>query len=154
MFLLMNFIKNFNVLEAVGVKDFNIINNLNNISGCNMARRDIYSKGRANFEPIPKRQTSSPSMVNIWGRRAHYEFSKDVLLALAKATNRTLGAHVPRHAILSKYASKNRRDARRALKEIIRMGFATKHPTRNQMTFHLTRSGLTLVRKLEQNEET
>ena len=73
----------------------------------------------------------------------------EVLLALARATKYSLKAHVPRHAVLSRYVPKDKGKVKKALERIVRTGFATKHPTRGEMTFHLTRLGLTIVQKIE-----
>jgi len=77
------------------------------------------------------------------------EVHKEVLFALARATRYSSKAHVSRHAILSKYTSRDRRDAKKALMEISRMGLVTRHPTCTEMTFHITRLGLALVRDME-----
>jgi hypothetical protein len=77
------------------------------------------------------------------------EVYKEVLLALARATRYSSRAHVSRQAILSKYAFRDRRDVKKALIEISRMGLVTKHPTCTEMTFHITRLGLALVRDIE-----
>ena len=77
------------------------------------------------------------------------EAHKEVLCALARVARYSSKAHVPRHAILSKYTSHDRRDAKKALMEINRMGLATKHPTSSEMTFHITKLGLALVRDIE-----
>lgn len=77
------------------------------------------------------------------------EMHKVVLFALARATRYSSKAHVSKHAILSKHTSRNRRDFKKALMEISRMGLVTKHPTCTEMTFHITRLGLALVRDIE-----
>jgi len=74
---------------------------------------------------------------------------RDVLFALARATRYSSKAHVSKHAILSRFASRNRRAAKKALMEMNRMGLVTRHPTCTEMTFHIARLGLALVRDIE-----
>lgn len=108
---------------------------------------------RTDYKIISRGQSDLYVKVNLLHTRAYSKSSRDVLLALAKATNYTLNAHVPKHAVLSRYASKDRGDAKKALKEVVRMGLAAKHPTRKEMTYNLTRLGLILIRELESKKE-
>jgi hypothetical protein len=73
------------------------------------------------------------------------ERHKEILIALARATRYSPRAHVPIHAVLSKYAFHDRRNVKRALIEVSRMGLVTKHPTCTEMTFHITKLGLSIV---------
>jgi hypothetical protein len=79
------------------------------------------------------------------------EVDEKALLALAKATNKSLSAHVSKHVFFLSYASRDRRQAKKALNRIVKSGLAMKHPTGGGMTYQLTRRGLTLVWEFEQD---
>lgn len=76
-----------------------------------------------------------------------------VLMALADKTNCALGAHVSSHAILCKFSRNDRGDAKSSLKSIVKKGLAQRHPTRGEMTFHLTRLGLRVLQRRKRTSE-
>lgn len=76
------------------------------------------------------------------------------MLALARVTNLSLNAHVPKHLFFLGYHSKDRRQAKKALRRIVKLGLAAKHPTAGEMTYQLTKRGLIMVWKFEQDLKT
>lgn len=74
-------------------------------------------------------------------------FTKEVLYALVSATKGSLGAHVPAPAILCKFRKDRRGSAKRELRKIEKLGLAIRHPTRGEMTWRLTKDGLSAARK-------
>jgi hypothetical protein len=71
-----------------------------------------------------------------------------VLFALAEATEFTLKAHVPKHAIFSQFRRDERGIVGHDIKGLVRKGLAVRHPTRGETTLCLSREGLTLCRQL------
>jgi hypothetical protein len=77
------------------------------------------------------------------------------LLALVSATNGSPRAHVPTPAILCKFKKDRRGSMKKELLKIARLGLAIKHPTRGNVTWQLTRAGVsasssaTIKRKIE-----
>lgn len=70
------------------------------------------------------------------------EMLKATLVALADACNYSLHAHPPEEAVLHKLPTHLRGDARKALKKLVRLGFAQKHPTKGSMTYNITQRGI------------
>ena len=56
-------------------------------------------------------------------------------------------SHVPERAFARKFPNKGRL-VKKALRELIREGYVTMHPTRGEMTYELTREGLTFCREM------
>jgi hypothetical protein len=71
-----------------------------------------------------------------------------VLLALADAVGYTLDAHVPKHAIFSKFKKDKRGWVEKELKVLARRGFAGRHPTKGETTWNLSREGLRICKWL------
>jgi hypothetical protein len=93
-----------------------------------------------------ERYMSSNHYPEGWG-----ESEKRALCVLAKVSSRSLKAHVSKHVFFRGYSTKDRGQARKALMRIVQLGLAMKHPTRGEMTYQLTKRGLTLVSNLELN---
>ena len=56
-----------------------------------------------------------------------------ILVAVFDATNGSLSAHVPFEAILRRFPRHLRGDVRRCIKELIKRGLLTLHPTRGNI---------------------
>lgn len=74
---------------------------------------------------------------------------RKALCVLAKVSNRSLKAHVSKHLFYLGYPSRDRGEAKKALRRVVRLGFAMRHPTAGGMTYQLTRRGLILAWSLE-----
>lgn len=64
------------------------------------------------------------------------------LIALAKAVDFSLSSHVSKHAVLCKFGRMYRGEESKHLRILVRKGLATKHPTRGELTWQLTKRGL------------
>ena len=69
--------------------------------------------------------------------------AKAVLVALAEECGYSFHAHVPEGQVLRHFRSDLRGDARKELKELVKQGFAQRHPTGRNTTYNITRTGLT-----------
>jgi len=70
-------------------------------------------------------------------------FAKAVLIAVADACDYSPKAHVPEGAILRKFKSHLRGEAKNMLKKLIKTSFVIKHPTGRNMTYNITYEGIT-----------
>jgi len=70
-----------------------------------------------------------------------------ILTAVARATNYSTNAHVPRQAIRARFRRSRRGKIRTKLRKLASRGFVACHPTRGGTTWQLTKSGLNLLRK-------
>jgi hypothetical protein len=68
------------------------------------------------------------------------------LRALADACNWSLHAHVPIEAITGRMQRNLRGDAKKALKKLRAKGYCVAHPTRGNLTYQLTFTGLNAAR--------
>ena len=69
-----------------------------------------------------------------------------VLKALADACDYSLGAHVPIEAISRKFPKNLRGDVKKNLRKLRAKGYCVEHPTRRNVTWQLTYSGLTICK--------
>jgi len=74
------------------------------------------------------------------------DIEKATLQALADACSYSLSAHVPIEAVIRRFPSNLRRDAKKALKKLRSKGYCSQHPTRRKKTWQLSRKGLTVAR--------
>lgn len=73
-----------------------------------------------------------------------------VLSALISATNGSVKAHVPAPAVLCKFKKDKRGLMKKELLKIAKLGLATKHPTKGEVTWQLTRHGAIVARNIDQ----
>lgn len=76
------------------------------------------------------------------------EILNAILIAVYDATSGSLSAHVPLEAILRRFPGHLRGDVRRCVKELIKRGLLTLHPTKGSTTYQLTQRGLECTTKL------
>jgi Mn-dependent DtxR family transcriptional regulator len=74
-------------------------------------------------------------------------FEAAVLVSICKATKMSKSSHVPERAFARKFPNEGRL-VKKALRELIREGYVTMHPTRGEMTYELTREGLAFCREM------
>lgn len=75
-------------------------------------------------------------------------FEVAVLQSVCKATKMSKASHVPEQAFLKRFPGAER-EARKALKKLISLGYVKMHPTRGGMTYDLTDDGWNLCRELK-----
>ena len=75
-----------------------------------------------------------------------------ILIAVYDATNGSLSAHVPLEAVLRRFPGHLRGDVRRCIRELVKRGLVTLHPTRGSTTYQLTQWGLECSTKLIKGE--
>ena len=80
------------------------------------------------------------------------ELLSAVLIAVYDATNGSLSAHVPLEAVLRRFPGHLRGDVRRCIRELVKRGLVTLHPTRGSTTYQLTQWGLECSTKLIKGE--
>ena len=69
-------------------------------------------------------------------------FAKAVLIAVADACNYSANSHQPEGAILRKFPSHLRGEARNMLKKLVKTPYVVKHPTGRNMTYNITHEGI------------
>jgi predicted transcriptional regulator len=79
------------------------------------------------------------------------DIEKAVLLACCDANGFSLGSHVPIEAIKRKLHNIQAKYLNKAEKKLLANGFIVRHPTRNQMTYQLTKKGLEAGNKLKED---
>ena len=79
------------------------------------------------------------------------EDEKSVLLACCDANDFSLGSHVPKEAIMRKLQKLNPKYRRKAFKKLLTKGLISKHPTKRQTTYELSRNGLQIGNKLKED---
>jgi len=76
------------------------------------------------------------------------EMQKATLMAIFQEVGFSLNAHVPLTSIQRHFRKDLRGFCRKALKELVRMGYVTKHPTGGSMTYSLTTLGVSKIKEL------
>ena len=73
-----------------------------------------------------------------------------VLTSICRATKISKSAHVPKPYFMKKFqADKHQKKAAdKALNSLIARGYVWQHPTRGEMTYELTNTGLDLCREI------
>ena len=66
-----------------------------------------------------------------------------VLIAVAEACDYSPNAHMPEGAILRKFPTHLRGDAKNMLKKLAKTPYVFKHPTGRNMTYYITNIGIT-----------
>ncbi|MFQ6073307.1 MAG: hypothetical protein ACE5KT_11515 [Methanosarcinales archaeon] len=84
-----------------------------------------------------------------------YELSEieiAVLMNICLKTNISKSAHIPEQYFMKKFHGNERKFAKKALSNLIRKGYVQKHPTRGEMTYKLTKKGMTTCMKIINRE--
>jgi hypothetical protein len=73
-----------------------------------------------------------------------------VLTSICRATNISKSAHVPKPYFMKKFqADKHQKKAaEKAFRSLLARGYVRQHPTRGEMTYELTNTGLDLCREI------
>jgi Mn-dependent DtxR family transcriptional regulator len=74
-------------------------------------------------------------------------FEAAVLISICKATKTSKSAHVPERSFARRIPNEGRL-VKKALRELIREGYVSMHPTRGEMTYELTNEGLAFCREM------
>lgn len=73
---------------------------------------------------------------------------KAILVSFCKATKGSKGAHLPTPYFMNKPQIQGH-NAERALRELVALGYMTKHPTRGETTYELDDRGFEVCRVLK-----
>lgn len=78
------------------------------------------------------------------------EYERLVLASICKAVNISKSGHVPRQYFMKKFQNDKRekKEAEKAFRALIARGYVSPHPTRGEMTYHLTAAGLDVCREI------
>jgi Mn-dependent DtxR family transcriptional regulator len=79
-------------------------------------------------------------------------FEAVVLINICKATKTSKSAHVPERSFARRIPNEGRL-VKKALRELIREGYVSMHPTRGEMTYELTNDGLAFCREMARRPE-
>ncbi|GEM_PF-586687 len=79
-------------------------------------------------------------------------FEAAVMISMCKAAKMSNSAHVPEQAFARRFPGRGDK-VRKALRDLIREGLVRKHPTRNEMTFELTKDGVAFCRELQEGAQ-
>jgi predicted GNAT superfamily acetyltransferase len=77
-------------------------------------------------------------------------YEKLVLASICKAVNISKSGHVPKQYFMKKFQNDKRakKQAEKAFRTLIARGYVSPHPTRGEMTYHLTAAGLDVCREI------
>jgi ribosomal protein S19E (S16A) len=73
---------------------------------------------------------------------------KAVLVAFFEEIGFSTNAHIPLNSIQRHFRKDLRGFCRKTLKELVKMGLVTKHPTGGSMTYSLTSEGVNKIKEL------
>lgn len=76
------------------------------------------------------------------------ELEMAVLTSICSATNGSKSAHVPAQHFMRKFNNQMKM-AKRALHNLVSLGYVTKHPTSGEMTYELTNNGFLACKKIK-----
>ena len=78
------------------------------------------------------------------------EYERLVLVSICKAVNISKSGHVPKQYFMKKFQNDKRtkKEAEKAFRSLIARGYIVLHPTRGEMTYHLTDAGLNVCREI------
>jgi ribosomal protein S19E (S16A) len=69
-------------------------------------------------------------------------------MAMHEEVGFSINAHIPETSILRHFPKDSRGIARKALKELCKMGLIVKHPTSGSMTYSLTKEGIRRLKEV------
>lgn len=77
-------------------------------------------------------------------------YERLVLASICKAVNVSKSGHVPKQYFMKKFQNDKRtkKKAEKAFQALIARGYVSQHPTRGEMTYHLTAAGLDVCREI------
>lgn len=77
-------------------------------------------------------------------------YERLVLASICKAVNISKSGHVPKQYFMKKFQNNKResKEAEKAFRSLIVRGYVSPHPTRGEMTYHLTAAGLDVCREI------
>jgi hypothetical protein len=77
-------------------------------------------------------------------------YEKLVLASVCKAVNISKCGHVPKQYFMKKFQNDKRekKKAEKAFRSLLARGYVSPHPTRGEMTYHLTAAGLDVCREI------
>lgn len=78
------------------------------------------------------------------------EYERLVLASFCRAVNISKSGHIPKQYFMKKFQNDKRekKKAEKAFRALIARGYIVPHPTRGEMTYHLTSAGLDICREM------
>lgn len=77
------------------------------------------------------------------------DFERAVLAKLCQEASMAKAAHLPEHVLVHRFPNLGHK-VRKALTRLASKGYVARHPTRNEMTYQLTESGIDECRRMKE----